>query len=90
MKVVKFKDGMYGIRKGNWFLGYEFKDLIHDYWWPICSEYFQSCCRTLSLHKINQMLNSLNQPKPPKVKKDYGKVVNPNTGEPYKCTPFRG
>lgn len=34
MKIVKFKDGKYAIRKWT-ILGYKFLDKYDDYWWDI-------------------------------------------------------
>lgn len=35
MKLVRFKDGTYGIRKGNWLTGYLYKDFKSIHWWRI-------------------------------------------------------
>ena len=45
MKLVKFSDGTYGIRKGNFFSGYKYLDLKEktQYWWYKSSEYFEDC-----------------------------------------------
>lgn len=46
MKLVKFKDGTYGIRRFSiWSLGYEYKSFapISSMWWPGCSEYMTHC-----------------------------------------------
>ena len=42
MKIVKFKDGSYGIRRG-WLFGYEYKDLRGSFWWRISETYFIDC-----------------------------------------------
>ena len=47
MKIVKFKDGTYGIRRGNWLIGYSFRDMKafspSDLWWSI-NEHVGRCC----------------------------------------------
>lgn len=44
MKLVKFKDGMFGIRKGNWFSGYKFLDIRNNkFWWTIKCDYYLDC-----------------------------------------------
>jgi hypothetical protein len=43
VKVVKFDDGRYGVRRGTWFTGYRYKDLAscrNDFWWGIRSPHF--------------------------------------------------
>ena len=48
MKLVKFADGKYGVRKGNWFTGYEFCDLKENNRWRTRdSAYFKDCRGTL-------------------------------------------
>ena len=47
MKIVKFIDGTYGVRK--WFGVYLYKDLtISGLWWSISSPHFSDCRGTLS------------------------------------------
>lgn len=42
--VVKFKDGKYGIRRGNWFVGYEFLDMKDlRGWWTHEENIVQYC-----------------------------------------------
>jgi len=41
MKIVKFKDGRYGVRR--WSLGYEFKDFSSTYWFRLSSRYINDC-----------------------------------------------
>lgn len=45
MKIVSFKDGTYGIRKGYFFFGYKYYDLVSgsDYWWPFKGSYWNDC-----------------------------------------------
>jgi hypothetical protein len=44
MKIVKFKDGTYGIRSGNWFSGYMFySDRNNDWWYG--EEYVERFCK---------------------------------------------
>lgn len=55
IKLVKFKDGKFAIRRGSWFtniigLGYEFLDLdyeysIHTLWLRRYNTYFKNSCR---------------------------------------------
>ena len=47
MKIVKFKDGTYGVRK--WFGFYLYQDLtIPGLWWSRNSKFFSDCRGTLS------------------------------------------
>ena len=64
-KLVKFKDGTFGIRRG--FLGlYWFKDLNTDgYWWSKNSRFFVDSCRGKE-STVRERLN---------LKKDNGEVV---------------
>jgi hypothetical protein len=64
MKIVKFKDGTYAIRRLNIFpfmWGYHYKDLRSkgSYWWKIDEEYFSECKGTLQecKNKINVHLD---------------------------------
>ena len=46
IKLVKFSNGKFGVRRGNWFFGYEYKDLSGDggsYWFDKRSIYFRDC-----------------------------------------------
>lgn len=47
MKIVKFADGKYGIRRRAWWalwMGFEFLDLLNEaLWWPTGSVYFRDC-----------------------------------------------
>ena len=46
MKIVKFKDGTYGVRRFSLFFGYVYKDLANsgaDFWWPRDSRSFRDC-----------------------------------------------
>jgi len=71
MKIVQFKDGTYGIRKGNWFRGYKFVDLnapiIYD--WPRACSNFDDWCKSSDLREIKRVLKAL------KEIKDNGKVI---------------
>lgn len=43
-KLVQFKDGRFGVRKGNWLIGYSFLDLRdYDYWWNILAHVNKYC-----------------------------------------------
>ena len=47
MKIVKFRDGTYGVRK--WFGIYLYKDLtISGLWWSMSSQFFSDCRGTLA------------------------------------------
>lgn len=41
MKIVKFNNGTYGIRR--WFFGYQFKDLETAFWWRVGSKWIMHC-----------------------------------------------
>jgi hypothetical protein len=47
VKLVKFQDGRYGVRK--WFFGYRYLDiryynlLLDTYWWPIDGRHINNC-----------------------------------------------
>ena len=48
MKIVKFKDGTYGVRRLT-LGGYEYKDFRSPrYWWLITSKFFADCRGTLT------------------------------------------
>ena len=62
MKVVQFRDGKYGVRKGLLF--YRFRDMVHPWcWWSADSEYFRDC-KTDDLEKARRL-----------ARPDCGKVV---------------
>lgn len=46
MKLVRFADGSYGVRRWTLF-GFKYVNLrgAAQYWWGHCSEYFLSDCR---------------------------------------------
>lgn len=47
MKIVKFSDGKYGVRKWTLF-GYEYLDLLQPvFWWGLDSTFFGYCHGTL-------------------------------------------
>lgn len=47
MKIVKFKNGKFGIRRRYWgFLWYEYKDLNNNCWWGINSRWMKDCIGT--------------------------------------------
>ena len=45
VKLIKFSDGTYGIRRGSYFSGYTYFDLkdSSDFWWDKSSDYFPDC-----------------------------------------------
>lgn len=47
LKLVKFENGLYGIRKGSLFSGYRFLDLkvwtSMDCWWRLNSQFIGDC-----------------------------------------------
>ena len=66
MKLVKFKDGTYGVRKWSWLsLSYRYLDLKHGfYWWDRSSSFFRGCKGTEA--RSRSLMNSIS---------DRGKVV---------------
>lgn len=62
IKIVKFKDGKYGIRKGVF--NFSFKELSGDYWWTRNSGFFSECKGNLK--EVEKAWNNLF---------DYGEVV---------------
>ena len=65
MKLVKFKDGKYGLRKWGLFLGFQFLDLEDiGYWWSSLKHVKNHCKGT-----IKQCLEAIEE------NGDYGKVV---------------
>lgn len=55
MKIVKFKDGTYAIRKGFRLFGYKYRSINNTCWWPI--EYLHYCKG--SKDQITKLFNSL-------------------------------
>ena len=48
MKIVKFKDGKYGVRRLTLF-GYKYKDFrVVPFWWSRNSRFFSDCRGTLT------------------------------------------
>ena len=46
VKLVKFEDGKFGIRRG--FIVYQYRDLQHpEYWWHSSGKFFPSCKGTI-------------------------------------------
>ena len=44
MKLVKFENSKYGVRKGNWFIGYTFIDLKSPrFTWVSGDRFFEDC-----------------------------------------------
>ena len=40
MKIIKFKNEKYAIRRWNWFkFRFEYLDLNREFWWSICDRY---------------------------------------------------
>ncbi len=65
MKIVKFRNGKYAIRKWCFFGGYEYKDLKNKcHWWGKEDIYFNDCMGTLE--EVKKGWNFLN---------DSGRVV---------------
>ena len=66
MKIIKFRNGKYTIRKWSFFGGYEYKDLKGGrcFWWGKESVFFDDCIGTLE--EVKKKWNSLN---------DSGRVV---------------
>lgn len=56
MKLVKFKDGTYGVRYG--FLGfYTYQDFFSNYRWGCNTEWFLSDCRTTEKMRVSSLNN---------------------------------
>ena len=57
-ELVRFKDGKYGIRKGQ--LGrYLYKDLkTHGHWWDKHQSYFMTDCRASKTKAMEKFINS--------------------------------
>lgn len=45
MKIVKFNNGKYAVRKGGWISGYQYLDLrsTEHFWWSKDCQYFPHC-----------------------------------------------
>ena len=43
MKIVKFKDGTYGVRKGCWLFGYEFLAVNGEFWFTLSHNVLENC-----------------------------------------------
>jgi len=44
MKLVKFKNGKWGLRKGSFIWGYSFRDFKNGgFWWSQESQHFRDC-----------------------------------------------
>lgn len=77
MKIVKFKDGYYGIRKGFKLFGYKYLDLCFPFtmyqegyrpFMYITDSYFTDC-KSRNLQFVQHIFNSLTENKP---EPDYG------------------
>jgi len=75
IKVVGFKDGTFGVRKGSWLFGYTYLDFTTQrmYWWDIDSQ-FHERIRTDSYAKAFKIARSIS---------DKGSPCN---GQPYNTT----
>ena len=64
MKIVKFKDGKYGIRKFDFLSkSYKFLDPITLFWWPIDSIYINDCKGGLkTVKKVYDRLTDIGTP----------------------------
>lgn len=59
MKIVQFKDGTFGIRKGWWFTKYVFLDLKDtNYFWPLDHQNFKYSKGTHN--QVIEIFNRLN------------------------------
>lgn len=69
MKIVKFKNGRYGIRRG--FFGfYQFKDLRNQpYWWRKSNRYIYEC-QTHDFERVKEIFYILTDIGVPVSKKD--------------------
>ena len=75
IKVVGFKDGTFGVRKGSWLFGYLYLDFTSArmYWWDLNSQ-FSSAIRTNSYNKAFKAAQRIS---------DKGSPCN---GQPYNTT----
>ena len=73
MKIVKFKDGTYGIRKWHLFEGYSFlrKDVDSDDWWSSDGA-IDAYCKMGSLEYAKTKLETYLRPRD----RDYGKPIS--------------
>lgn len=69
MKIVKFRDEKYGIRRGNRFFGYSFVNYSGDYWFSQKNHVEENC--HFSLEWANKLLEKLRKPEG----MDYGEPV---------------
>ena len=66
MKIVKFEDGMYALRHGNWWTGYLYQDLrLLRFTWDIKSTNMEDC-KSKDKKEIEKVIQKLT---------DYGKPV---------------
>jgi hypothetical protein len=58
MKIVKFEDGRYALRKRILFvLWYVYKDLMsYDFWWDINSRFIEDC-KTFNLDELKRRVD---------------------------------
>ena len=44
MKLIKFSNGMFGVRRWSLFrMGFEYRDFVSRFWWKKDSRYFSDC-----------------------------------------------
>lgn len=79
MKIVRFKDGTFAIRR--WFLGYEFLDndeikTSRDTWWTLLSSarFFKISSYEETVKRLQAYKNKESKPK--KIVPDYGKFYS--------------
>lgn len=70
MKLVKFKNGKFGVRIGNWMAGYSFLDMNGDEHWWSDQRYIERHAQA-SYNVAVELLAAYKPTKP-----DYGKVVS--------------
>lgn len=61
MKIVKFKDGAYAVRKGSWLFGYKYLDLTpqRKIYWLDAKEGVDGYCLTPNLERAKHALARL-------------------------------
>lgn len=59
MQIVKFKNGMFGVRRRAWWSEYQYADLTnYSIWWLRGSRYFKTNCQTSDLDLVKEVYHS--------------------------------
>jgi len=59
MKIVKFKDGTYGVRKGCWLFGYSFVSTNNPDFWYSNPDTIYPYCRFRTIEDARKVYNML-------------------------------